>query len=122
MSYNQGLISGLILSVVIALISPLVQWVTIYVISPKYFPNVIKRSVEMGYFETTKVAKANFNYTNYVLQGIIVAFFMVVVSTAIAMIFIPTKTYNLVIKNNNCQWFQNKKSFYLGRDLCRRNE
>ncbi len=91
MSYNQGLISGVILSVIIALISPLVQWVTVYVISPEYFPNVIKRSVELGYFETTKVAKANFNYPNYALQGVIGALFMGVVSTAIAMIFIRTK-------------------------------
>src|SRR5690606_9136177 len=49
MSYMQGLVSGIILSAFIALISPLTQWITSFVISPEYFPNVIKRSVELGY-------------------------------------------------------------------------
>ncbi len=91
MSYKQGLITGIILSLIIALISPLTQWITSYVITPEYFPNVIKRSVELGYYETTAEAEANFNYLNYAKQGIIGAFIMGVVTTAIAMIFIRTK-------------------------------
>lgn len=92
MTYKQGLISGIILSVIIALISPLTQWITSYVITPEYFPNVIKRSVEIGYFKTTAEAEANFNYPNYAKQGAISALIMGVVTTAIAMIFIRTKT------------------------------
>jgi hypothetical protein len=57
MNYKQGLISGIILSIIIALLSPLTQWITSYVITPEYFPNVIKRSVEIGYFKTTAEAK-----------------------------------------------------------------
>lgn len=91
MNYKQGLISGIILSVIIALISPLTQWITSYVITPEYFPNVIKRSVEIGYFETTAEAEANFNYQNYAIQGAIGALVMGIVTTAIAMIFIRTK-------------------------------
>ncbi len=92
MNYKQGLISGIILSVIIALISPLTQWITSYVITPEYFPNVIKRSVEIGYFKTTAEAEANFNYPNYAKQGAISALIMGVVTIAIAMIFIRTKT------------------------------
>lgn len=92
MNYKQGLISGIILSVIIAFISPLTQWITSYVITPEYFPNVIKRSVEIGYFKTTAEAEANFNYPNYAKQGAISALIMGVVTTAIAMIFIRTKT------------------------------
>ena len=91
MTYKQGLISGIILSIIIALISPLTQWITSYVITPEYFPNVIKRSVEIGYFKTTEEAQANFNYKNYAIQGMVGAFVMGVVTTAIAMIFIRTK-------------------------------
>jgi hypothetical protein len=91
MNYKQGLISGIILSVIIALISPLTQWITSYVITPEYFPNVIKRSVEIGYFKTTAEAEANFNYQNYAIQGAIGALVMGVLTTAIAMIFIRTK-------------------------------
>ncbi|MCK9447548.1 MAG: DUF4199 domain-containing protein [Bacteroidales bacterium] len=92
MNYKQGLISGIILSVIIALISPLTQWITSYVITPEYFPNVIKRSVEIGYFKTTAEAEANFNYPNYAKQGVISALIMGVVTIAITMIFIRTKT------------------------------
>ena len=90
-TYKQGLISGIILSIIIALISPLTQWITSYVITPEYFPNVIKRSVEIGYYKTTEEAQANFNYKNYAIQGAIGALIMGIVTTAIAMIFIRTK-------------------------------
>lgn len=90
-SYKQGLISGIILSVLIAVLSPLTQWITSFVISPEYFPNVIKRSVELGYYKTTTEASANFNFENYVVQGIIGALVMGVITTVIAMFFIRTK-------------------------------
>lgn len=91
MYYKKGLISGIILSIFIALISPLTQWITSYVITPEYFPNVIKRSVEIGYYKTTEEAQANFNYKNYAVQGAIGALIMGIVTTAFAMIFLRTK-------------------------------
>lgn len=60
-----------------------------YVITPEYFPNVIKRSVEIGYYKTT--AEAHFNFQNYAKQSAIGAFIMGVITTAIAMIFIKSK-------------------------------
>ena len=90
-TYLQGLLSGIVLSIIIALISPLTQWITTYIITPEYFPNVIKRSVEIGYYKTTAEAEANFNYSNYAIQGAIAAFVMGLVTTAIAMIFLRTK-------------------------------
>lgn len=97
MTYKQGLISGTILSVFIALLSPLTQWVTSFLISPEYFPNVIKRSVELGYYQNTAEAEAVFNFQNYAIQGAIGALIMGIVTTAIAMIFIRSKK----IKDNN---------------------
>jgi hypothetical protein len=91
MSYGQGILSGLILSVFIACISPLTQWITTYIITPEYFPNVIKRSVELGYYKTTEEAQANFNYANYAQQGAIAAFVMGLVTTAIAIRFRRTR-------------------------------
>lgn len=90
-TYMQGLISGIVLSLIIALFSPLTQWITTYIITPEYFPNVIKRSVEIGYYKTTAEAEANFNYANYAVQGAIAAFVMGFLTTAIAMIFLRTK-------------------------------
>ncbi|TQD36994.1 DUF4199 domain-containing protein [Haloflavibacter putidus] len=92
MNYKQGLVSGIILSIIIALLSPLTQWITSYVITPEYFPNVIKRSVELGYYSNTEEAQANFNYKNYAIQSAVGALIMGVVTTAIAMIFIRTKS------------------------------
>ena len=90
-SYKQGLISGIILSCIIALISPLTQYITTYLITPYYFPNVIKRSVELGYYNTIEEAKANFNYKNYAVQGAIGALIMGIITTAIAMLFLRSK-------------------------------
>lgn len=92
MSYKQGFMSGLALSLIIAVLSPLTQWITSYVISPEYFPNVIKRSVELGYFRTAEEAAANFNYTSYAIQGAIGALVMGVLTIAIAMLFLGTKS------------------------------
>jgi hypothetical protein len=92
MTYKQGLIAGIILSVIIALLSPITLWITSYVISPEYFPNVIKRSVEIGYFKTIADATANFNYKNYAIQGAIGALVMGIITSVIAMIFIRTKS------------------------------
>ena len=90
-TYKQGVISGIILSAIIALISPLTQWITSYVITPEYFPNVIKRSVELEYYKTTAEAEAYFNYPNYAAQGAIGSLIMGIITTAIAMIFIRKK-------------------------------
>lgn len=91
MSYKQGLISGLIITIFIALLSPGTQWITSYLITPEYFPNVIKRSVELGNYKTIAEAEANFNYANYAKQGTIGALIMGVLTTAIVMIFLRTK-------------------------------
>lgn len=90
-TYMQGLKSGLVLSLIIAVLSPLTQWITTYVISPEYFPNVIVRSVELGYFKSTAEAEATFNYKSYAIQGTIGALVMGLLTTAIAMIFIRSK-------------------------------
>ena len=90
-SYQQGLIAGVFISVFIALLSPLSQWITSYVITPEYFTNAIKRSVELGYYPTREEAEANFNFQNYVIQGVVGALVMGILTTAIAMLFIRTK-------------------------------
>ena len=91
MSYKLGLLSGIILSAFIALFSPLTQWIITYVITPEYFPNVIRRSVEIGYYQTTEEAEAQFNFRNYAINSTLFAFIFGVITTAIVMIFVQTK-------------------------------
>lgn len=76
MNYKQGLISGTILSVFIALLSPLTQWITSTIITPEYFPNVIAYSVETGYYKSIEEAEAYFNLKNYIVQSTIGALLM----------------------------------------------
>lgn len=91
MNYKQGLISGTILSVFIALLSPLTQWITSTIITPEYFPNVSAYSVETGYYKSIEEAEAYFNLKNYIVQSTIGALLMGIITTAIAMIFIRSK-------------------------------
>lgn len=91
MNYMQGFISGLIMSVFIAILSPLSQWITSYIITPDYFKNAIKRSVEIQYFKTIEEAEAFFNFENYVIQGLLAALIMGIVTTSIIMIFLRSK-------------------------------
>ncbi|MBX2923379.1 MAG: DUF4199 domain-containing protein [Chitinophagaceae bacterium] len=100
MSYTQGLISGVIISAIIALLSPLMQWVISYIITPEYFPNVIEYSLKTGYHKTREAAEAYFNYKNYAMQSTIASLVMGVVTTAIAMIFIRTKKHAPVFQGN----------------------
>ncbi|MFS4417073.1 DUF4199 domain-containing protein [Maribacter sp. 2307ULW6-5] len=91
MNYKQGLISGILLSLFIALLSPLTQWITSTIITPEFFPNVIAHSVKTGYHASVEAAQAYFNLKNYMVQSTIAALVMGIVTTAVAMLFIRTK-------------------------------
>ncbi|MFD1770767.1 DUF4199 domain-containing protein [Sphingobacterium suaedae] len=91
MTYKQGLISGIVLSLLLAVLSPLTQWIISYVITPEYFPNVIKRSVELEYYKTTADAQAHFNYKSYAVSSTIFFFVFGVVTTAMVMLFLRTR-------------------------------
>jgi hypothetical protein len=91
MTYWQGLRTGLIISIVIALLSPLTQFIISVIISPEFFPNAIKLSLETGHFSNLAEAEAFFNYKNYTMLSAIAAVVMGVVTTAVAMIFLKSK-------------------------------
>lgn len=91
MSYKQGLASGLIITVIIAIFSPLTQWITSTIITPEYFPNVIAYSVESGYHKSIEEAEAYFNLSNYIQQSVIGALIMGVLTSATIAIFLKSK-------------------------------
>lgn len=90
-SYRQGITSGIILSAIIALLYPLVQWIISYVITPEYFSNAIAYSLETGYYKTQEEAETFFNFKSYVIFGAVWALFMGIVTTAIVMLFLKSK-------------------------------
>lgn len=87
MTYMQGFVSGLIITIIVAVFSPLLQWIISTIITPDYFSNVIAYSVETGYFETLKEAEDYFNLSNYMVQSAVGALIMGIVTTAIVAIF-----------------------------------
>lgn len=87
MNWQQGFISGIILSIVIAVFSPMVQYITNTTITPDYFPNAIKYIVESGKM-SQETAESYFNLKSYVLQGIFGAFSMGIVTAALVAFFV----------------------------------
>ena len=87
MTWSQGFISGLIISVIIAALSPIMQFITLNYLSPQYFENAIAYSVESGN-ATQEEADSFFNINNYMFMGAISSVFMGMVTSAIVSIFV----------------------------------
>ena len=91
MTWRQGMLSGSIVSIVVALLAPGTQWFISTVISPHYFDNVIAYSVATGYHASREEAEAYFNLGNYMIQSVVGALIMGLVTTAIVAVFVRTK-------------------------------
>jgi NADH:ubiquinone oxidoreductase subunit 3 (subunit A) len=90
MSWKQGFISGLIITAVVTLLTPLSQYLTSAVITPNHFENMISYTVETGN-KTQEAAEAYFNLKNYMIQSIIFAPVVGIVTSAIVAIFTRKK-------------------------------
>lgn len=91
-SYKQAFVSGFIITVIVTIFSPLTQWITSTLITPDYFTNVIKYSVDTGYFKTTAEATAYFNLKNYILQSLVFSLLMGLVTSAVVALFVRSKS------------------------------
>ena len=90
MNWKQGFISGVILTVVIAILSPLGQYITFKLITPEYFENIIAYSTENGRMSLDE-AKAYFNLGSYITQSVAFALMSGVVTAAIAALIMRRK-------------------------------
>ena len=90
MSWQQGFISGIVLTIVITLLSPLAQYITSTIITPDYFNNMISYSVENGRMSREN-AEAYFNLESYVIQAIFGALAVGVVTAAIVALILRKK-------------------------------
>lgn len=86
MTYMQGFISGLIITLIVSLLSPLTQVITSLLITPEFFENAINYAVSNGKMDQS-AAEKYFNLNSYILQGLIGAPIMGIVTTAIVAIF-----------------------------------
>lgn len=90
MNWKQGFISGIVLSVFIALISPLTQYIISTYITPEYFKNIIDFAVENGKMSREN-AEGYFNLKSYMLQSAFGALAMGVVTSAAVAFFVKSK-------------------------------
>jgi hypothetical protein len=90
MTYLQGFVCGLIITLIVTILSPLTQYITSTFITPDYFQNAIAYGVSTGK-TTQEAAEGYFNLENYIIQGLIGAPVMGLLTTAIVAIFTRKK-------------------------------
>lgn len=86
MTYMQGFRAGLIITLIVTILSPLTQYITSAIITPEYFKNVIQNSVNEGKM-TQEAAESFFNMKSFIIQGLIGAPIMGIITSAIVAIF-----------------------------------
>lgn len=86
MTYLQGLISGLVITLVVVIFTPLSQYISHEFISPDYFPNIIRLMVEEREMPQEEAEK-HFSLMSYIPQSLAFAAFMGVLTSAIVAIF-----------------------------------
>ena len=89
-TWLQGFVCGFLIGVFVAVLSPLVQYLSHTFISPEYFPNSIKYTVENN-LKTQAEAEAYFNLNSYMWQSASWAVFMGAVTAAVVAVFLRRK-------------------------------
>lgn len=90
MTYKQGLIAGLIITLVVTILTPLSQYLAVEVVSPDYFPNMIEHSVATDKL-SQEDAQAYFSLQNYMVQSLLFAPMAGIVTTLIVALFMRKK-------------------------------
>lgn len=86
MTYLQGLKSSVLLSLFVAALTPVTQYISLTWISPYYFENVINYTVASEEMDLQS-AKSYFNLSNYIIQASIGALLMGIITGAIVAVF-----------------------------------
>lgn len=86
MSYGEGFITGLKITFMVMLLSPVVNYLALEVVSPNYLENIGTYAVSNGLL-TQEQAKIAFSLPSYILQGLIGVAMMGFLTSAIVAIF-----------------------------------
>ncbi|MDV6316711.1 DUF4199 domain-containing protein [Idiomarina sp. HP20-50] len=89
MTWKQGFFSGLIIAVVVAILTPISQWITHVIISPNYFDNVSAFAVTQGKM-TAEEAEVYFTLGSYIVQSMLFALVIGAITAAIVAVFMKT--------------------------------
>ena len=90
MTYKKGFLTGLIITLIVALFSPITQYITSTLITPDYFSNVIEYAVRSGAM-TQPNAEAYFNLKSYMVQSVIGAAIMGILTSAVIALFTQSR-------------------------------
>jgi hypothetical protein len=87
LTWKEGFFSGMMITGVVFLLSPITLWISVNIISPDFFPNMIDYAIENGFMDEDG-AKNYFNFRNYVIQSALGAFFMGTITSALVAFFV----------------------------------
>lgn len=90
MTYKEAFKTGFLITLIIALFSPISQFITTELISPDYFPNMIRYSVMQEKLSQQEAVKF-YNLSTFMIISIIGSFFYGLVITSIVSAFVKTK-------------------------------
>ncbi|WP_417659359.1 DUF4199 domain-containing protein [Pseudidiomarina sp.] len=87
MTWKQGFMSGVGITVVVAILSPLTQWLAHTIVSPHFFTNMVEFAVRSGNM-TEAQALDYFSLQSYMMQAVIGAVAMGVITSAVVAFFV----------------------------------
>ena len=90
MNWAQGFITGVYISIVVAVLSPLNQLLIHKVVSPQFFTNAATHAVETGNMSAQEAGEY-FSLSNYMVQSTIGALLMGIVTAAVVALFVRGK-------------------------------
>ena len=90
MTFKQGFISGLIITLIVVLLNPFVQWFIYSIVTPDFYQNIIEHFTTSGEM-TMEQAENYFKLSNYILRDFVVIPIMGGFSSAIISLFVKKK-------------------------------
>lgn len=89
-SWKEGFFAGFVLTMVTVILSPLTQYLVSRYISPEFFSNIIKYSVEKGEM-TREQAQGYFSLKNYIILSAVWALITGIITSAISALIMRKK-------------------------------
>lgn len=90
MTWRQGFYCGLVITLIVALLTPLTQWVVHTLITPHFFVNAATYAIETNVMEASEAA-AYFNLGAYIVQAFFGALIMGAVTASVVAFFVRTR-------------------------------
>ncbi len=87
MTWGQGFLCGLMVGLVVAILSPLIQFINYAVISPEFFQNIIDYSVTT-HGKNRESMEAYYNLKSYIIQGVTGALAAGILISAVVALFL----------------------------------